>query len=731
MNQHGTVYRRARGIGGSAWCLIAAVLVAVLLQFAFAPPGADAQEAEPVELELSVEQAEVVIGDHVNLSVRLTTQGVPVNDGRITFFIDDIEARQTRTDVNGVATFRTSRQLEAGTYVITADYEGSRNLASASASRTIVIHPWTLEVETVPPLEGATFSVDDQHFTSGPDGVARVEITQSRIYRLEYQSFESTVSGASASFQRWGHDLFVPHQQVKLPADHRLSATLQVSNLVSFSFVDLAGVPVPQERVSSITVRSTIGKLYTLTELEPIWVESQVIGAQQNPQSIREAPIIGYSVQTVIVDGVNVVNHAQQRFEAGPNAVWQVEMLLFSAEFKARDALFGFPIGRAFHLDYPDGQVAQVPLGRGASARIDSLARGVYHVSVVDPPGMAPPAPVAVVRDQQVELKVISYFDIVVVAILGVSVAAGLILLGRPEIGRTLHRRTRLGTKLPSAVSLWSIVLTVMGMTSAGLLIGSYSLTSGAIDVNDDFVPNAVAFDAPATTPTVLPEPSPTPANADQGQTPTAEVPPAVVVPTEVPSAVPSPTPQTGGPIEVDVLFRQFWEQNGAASVFGEPLTTIYYDAATEYWTQSFEFAVLEYHPRQPNAKDHIQLRLLGVVDARRANFTEEAIHPAFEPQSSVAPFNSDCEFFSETGHFMCPPFLGYWESRGLDNGDAGISYRESLALLGYPISERFVDQHTGRVVQYFERARLEYSPEDQENILQVPLGRLFDESDS
>jgi hypothetical protein len=58
------------------------------------------------------------------------------------------------------------------------------------------------------------------------------------------------------------------------------------------------------------------------------------------------------------------------------------------------------------------------------------------------------------------------------------------------------------------------------------------------------------------------------------------------------------------------------------------------------------------------------------------------------------------------------------------DIGDPGVSYRESLALFGYPISEEFTDPATGLTTQYFERARFEFHPHNPEPF-KVELGRL------
>ncbi|HEX7102218.1 MAG TPA: peptidoglycan hydrolase, partial [Nitrolancea sp.] len=56
---------------------------------------------------------------------------------------------------------------------------------------------------------------------------------------------------------------------------------------------------------------------------------------------------------------------------------------------------------------------------------------------------------------------------------------------------------------------------------------------------------------------------------------------------------------------------------------------------------------------------------------------------------------------------------------------DPGVSFRESLALFGYPISEEFVDPQTGYVTQYFERAVFEYHPENAGTPYTVLLKRL------
>ncbi len=83
---------------------------------------------------------------------------------------------------------------------------------------------------------------------------------------------------------------------------------------------------------------------------------------------------------------------------------------------------------------------------------------------------------------------------------------------------------------------------------------------------------------------------------------------------------------------------------------------------------------------------------------------------------------------FPETGFTVRGPFLSFWQTHGLEFGDPNVSYRESLALFGYPISgeiqEQLEDGNT-YTVQYFERARFEYHLESLQTDFGVLLGQF------
>jgi hypothetical protein len=170
--------------------------------------------------------------------------------------------------------------------------------------------------------------------------------------------------------------------------------------------------------------------------------------------------------------------------------------------------------------------------------------------------------------------------------------------------------------------------------------------------------------------------------------------------------------PQTGHSLRQPFYF--FWRDNGGLPVFGYPLSEQVFEGA--HRVQYFERQRFEHHPEN-SAPYTILLGRLGHERAQQLGLLN---NPAFQRQQPNG--NPNCEYFPETGHHLCFGFRTYWHAHGLDFGDAGVSFRESLLLFGYPISEEFIVN--GRTVQYFERARFEWHPENAAP-WDILLGRL------
>jgi hypothetical protein len=98
----------------------------------------------------------------------------------------------------------------------------------------------------------------------------------------------------------------------------------------------------------------------------------------------------------------------------------------------------------------------------------------------------------------------------------------------------------------------------------------------------------------------------------------------------------------------------------------------------------------MEFHPYNPEPYQ-VQLGLLG--DELDYSF------PPVNPPPGPAFNNSLRHYFARTGHIVSHSFLRYFRENG------------GLDIFGYPRSE-FMDED-GLVVQYFQRARMEWHPDD------------------
>jgi hypothetical protein len=174
--------------------------------------------------------------------------------------------------------------------------------------------------------------------------------------------------------------------------------------------------------------------------------------------------------------------------------------------------------------------------------------------------------------------------------------------------------------------------------------------------------------------------------------------------------------------------FEQYWGRNGGAALFGAPLTEEFRqqssDTGDPYEVQYFEKQRYEYHPEHAGTPYEIQLGRLGaeLLEQSGRDWWAEG-----GDQPGAQPLPGECQAFAAPDRTVCGAFLDYWRSHGLDLGKPGISYDESLALFGQPLTApRLETNPDGDTVltQWFERARFEWHPGNPAEY-QVLLGRL------
>jgi len=160
--------------------------------------------------------------------------------------------------------------------------------------------------------------------------------------------------------------------------------------------------------------------------------------------------------------------------------------------------------------------------------------------------------------------------------------------------------------------------------------------------------------------------------------------------------------------------FATYWHEHGGLYNMGYPITpevteNIY---GTDYVVQYTQRARMEYHPEYKGTPYVVLLGLLGdTLSDPRQN------EPPFKPTAPPDHPAAGTEWFAPTRHNLGPPLYAYWNANG------------GLPIFGYPRSEAFneVNQADSKsyLVQYFERNRIEYHPENKGTQYEFLLGLL------
>ena len=137
--------------------------------------------------------------------------------------------------------------------------------------------------------------------------------------------------------------------------------------------------------------------------------------------------------------------------------------------------------------------------------------------------------------------------------------------------------------------------------------------------------------------------------------------------------------------------FLEYFRAKGEIEIFGYPLTEAFDDPAHGgLYVQYFQNARMELHPDPENG---YQVLLGLLVDE-----LEYAFPPA-TPDQIPASNSATHHYFAETQHVVSYAFLDAFRDKG------------GLEIFGYPRSEFMYED--GRIVQYFQRGRMEWHPKN------------------
>jgi len=219
---------------------------------------------------------------------------------------------------------------------------------------------------------------------------------------------------------------------------------LDVSWRVGFRFSRPDGEPVDPSTVGDVTLKGETGEIVKVAARDEAWLQAnRVIRRTAGPQ-IKP---LRWSVMSVEFEGSNVVNAGQQRFYPTDVETVDLQLLFFGLDVAVRDGLYGRTAGDAVELVYPDGGVRTFPLDGSGRMTAAALPRGTYSLTILgEGPRMA--RPLAVSRNQSVDLDFYTWLDVATVGVAALTLALGLALAGR------LRRRRNAQNSAPSRRSL-------------------------------------------------------------------------------------------------------------------------------------------------------------------------------------------------------------------------------------------------------------------------------------
>ncbi len=429
--------------------LLLTLTVAVLVLFASTIPvrASELHASQQALSNLTVEPLKPFItGEHPVVTVHLTSEfGKPIAKQPITILVNGKRKGRGVTDSRGIAAIPLNYKFPAGTYALLAVYPGIVNIGvpAAIAKVDMVVEPAKLAIYTVPSTPGVVFKLNDRTYTTDESGAAAIQVNVSGTYSLEVLPIDQSKlpSNIRMEFARWNDNVFTPSRQVYFPRDSRLEAGFTVKYQVNQVFHDTEGKVIDPARISSMVINGA-GNTFTFDQAGPIWLPANRLTRRINER--LESDEILYYVKDVTIDGASVVNKGEQRFRIRPDDVWPMQVLLYSISFSARDAMFHFPIGKGIELTYPDGHKEQFPFNSSeAEITIPSLARGSYSARIIGTGGSAPATPIHLSRDQSIELLMLSYLDMALIAGTPLLTALAFFFIGRPLWLRVLRHPSK------------------------------------------------------------------------------------------------------------------------------------------------------------------------------------------------------------------------------------------------------------------------------------------------
>jgi hypothetical protein len=223
------------------------------------------------------------------------------------------------------------------------------------------------------------------------------------------------------------------------PFQRHLLAALAVSRPVSLGFTDSHGRSISASRISEVKITGggSIIKISGAQLESPVFLLSEqgkLVNGGWKPVQVT------YTVTQVTVDGSDAVFAGQQRFNPNTSSEWPISVSAFDLSVTVRDVLFGSRVASAAKVTRPDGVQYAVRFGDGEPTVLRSVVRGEYTLTTRSAV-VGSISKILVSKNSDVEIRVVTLPDVLVLGLVMLGASASLVLLGVRMSRRSRTRR--------------------------------------------------------------------------------------------------------------------------------------------------------------------------------------------------------------------------------------------------------------------------------------------------
>jgi hypothetical protein len=417
------------GFGGGA---TASATITVVATAAHASSGRTSAPAVRTGITLQIPTGGE-IGQDVNVVATLRdAYGHRLADERLALFLDGGQIKSADTGSGGQVEFTIpGHKLDtARGYAVMVSFSGTHGYLASSTQSTLTVLAAAVQIVSVPPVAGLSFTLAGSTAFTGPDGVADLPVPLSGSYPLtaNLNPDDSGVTPLRVSFMRWADGATTANRTIAISGPARLAIGLRVAYPVDVEYVDMSGGPVDPSIVEQTTLRAgddTQAWLDPQHDPSGYWLTGAMAEETYGPEGQLglEPATMQYSPESVKIHGAEALAPGQVDWAPSAGSTLTIKLRLYDLTVTTRDAFFGSPTSDRLVLTWADGTTSSASAGADGTASFSHLPEGKYLLTATSA-AMSASSYVALAGARDATLRVVTMTDALLVVVAALALLA-------------------------------------------------------------------------------------------------------------------------------------------------------------------------------------------------------------------------------------------------------------------------------------------------------------------